>query len=231
MKIDENIIIFDKVSAVYKNGVGIFDISFQLKRSEFIFLMGPTGSGKSTILRSIYMDLNINKGKIIYKGNDLSRLRKRQVPKLRRDIGMIFQDYKLLEDRTVYDNVALPLQISGHKNNLIKDKVFLMLKKVGIEEKYKSLPLKLSGGERQRVSIARALVKSPDLILADEPTGNLDPVVADEIIDLLEELSTSIGTAILMSTHNFPLIRPRKKRFIELDEFSINLFTFHFFPN
>ena len=218
MNIDNNIIIFDKVSAVYKNGVGIFDISFQLKRSEFIFLMGPTGSGKSTILRSIYMDLNINKGKIIYKGNDLSRLRKRQVPKLRRDIGMIFQDYKLLEDRTVYDNVALPLQISGHKNNLIKDKVFLMLKKVGIEEKYKSLPLKLSGGERQRVSIARALVKSPDLILADEPTGNLDPVVADEIIDLLEELSTSIGTAILMSTHNFPLIRPRKKRFIELDK-------------
>jgi len=218
MNIDENIIIFDKVSAVYKNGVGIFDISFQLKRSEFIFLMGPTGSGKSTILRSIYMDLNINKGKIIYKGNDLSRLRKRQVPKLRRNIGMIFQDYKLLEDRTVYDNVALPLQISGHKNNLIKDKVFLMLKKVGIEEKYKSLPLKLSGGERQRVSIARALVKSPDLILADEPTGNLDPVVADEIIDLLEELSTSIGTAILMSTHNFPLIRPRKKRFIELDK-------------
>ena len=131
---------------------------------------------------------------------------------------MLFQDYKLLEDRTVYDNVALPLQISGHKDNLIKDKVFLMLQKVGIEEKYKSLPLKLSGGERQRVSIARALVKSPDLILADEPTGNLDPVVADEIIDLLEELSTSIGTAILMSTHNFPLIRPRKKRFIELDE-------------
>ena len=131
---------------------------------------------------------------------------------------MIFQDYKLLEDRTVYDNVALPLQIAGHKNNLIKDKVFLMLKKVGIEEKYKSLPLKLSGGERQRVSIARALVKSPDLILADEPTGNLDPVVADEIIDLLEELSTSIGTAILMSTHNFPLVRPRKKRFIELDK-------------
>ena len=218
MSIDDNIIIFDKVSAVYKNGVGIFDISFQLKRSEFIFLMGPTGSGKSTILRSIYMDLNINKGKILYKGNDLSRLRKRQIPKLRRNIGMIFQDYKLLEDRTVYDNVALPLQISGYKNNLIKDKVFLMLKKVGIEEKYKSLPLKLSGGERQRVSIARALVKSPDLILADEPTGNLDPVVADEIIDLLEELSTSIGTAILMSTHNFPLIRPRKKRFIELDE-------------
>ncbi len=218
MGINNNIINFDAVSAIYKDGVGIFDISFQLKKGEFVFLMGPTGSGKSTILRSIYMDVNINKGKILYKGNDLSKIRKRQIPKLRRDIGMIFQDYKLLEDRTVYDNVALPLEISGEKNNLIKDKVFLMLKKVGIEEKYKSLPSKLSGGQRQRVSIARALVKSPDLILADEPTGNLDPVVADEIIDLLEELTTSIGTAVLMSTHNFPLIRPRKKRFIELDE-------------
>ena len=116
---------------------------------------------------------------------------------------MIFQDYKLLEDRTVYDNVALPLQIAGMKSNNIKTKVFEMLERVGISDKYKILPSKLSGGERQRVSIARALVKSPDLILADEPTGNLDPIVADEIIDLLEELSNSIGTAILMSTHNF----------------------------
>ena len=219
MNTDNNIIInFDEVSSIYKVGVGIFDISFQLKKGEFVFLMGPTGSGKSTILRSIYMDVNINKGKILYKGNDLSKIRKRQIPKLRRDIGMIFQDYKLLEDRTVYDNIALPLEISGEKSNLIKDKVFSMLRKVGIEEKCNSLPSKLSGGQRQRVSIARALVKSPDLILADEPTGNLDPDVADEIIDLLEELTTSIGTAVLMSTHNFPLIRPRKKRFIELDE-------------
>ena len=212
------IIVFDNVSATYKNGVGVFDISFELDKSEFVFLMGPTGSGKSTILRSIYMDVFINKGKILYNGNDLSKIRKRQVPKLRRNIGMIFQDYKLLEDRTVYDNVALPLQIAGMKSNNIKTKVFEMLERVGISDKYKILPSKLSGGERQRVSIARALVKSPDLILADEPTGNLDPIVADEIIDLLEELSNSIGTAILMSTHNFPLIRPRQKRFIEIDQ-------------
>ena len=212
------IIVFDNVSATYKNGVGVFDISFELDKSEFVFLMGPTGSGKSTILRSIYMDVFINKGKILYNGKDLSKIRKRQVPKLRRNIGMIFQDYKLLEDRTVYDNVALPLQIAGMKSNNIKTKVFEMLERVGISDKYKILPSKLSGGERQRVSIARALVKSPDLILADEPTGNLDPIVADEIIDLLEELSNSIGTAILMSTHNFPLIRPRQKRFIEIDQ-------------
>ena len=212
------IIVFDNVSATYKNGVGVFDISFELVKSEFVFLMGPTGSGKSTILRSIYMDVFINKGKILYNGKNLSKIRKRQVPKLRRNIGMIFQDYKLLEDRTVYDNVALPLQIEGMKSNNIKTKVFEMLERVGISDKYKILPSKLSGGERQRVSIARALVKSPDLILADEPTGNLDPIVADEIIDLLEELSNSIGTAILMSTHNFPLIRPRQKRFIEIDQ-------------
>ena len=212
------IIVFDNVSATYKNGVGVFDISFELDKSEFVFLMGPTGSGKSTILRSIYMDVYINKGKILYNGKNLSKIRKRQVPKLRRNIGMIFQDYKLLEDRTIYDNVALPLQIAGMKNNNIKTKVYEMLERVGIHDKYKILPSKLSGGERQRVSIARALVKSPDLILADEPTGNLDPIVADEIIDLLEELSNSIGTAILMSTHNFPLIRPRQKRFIEIDQ-------------
>jgi len=212
------IIVFDNVSATYENGVGIFDISFELDKSEFVFLMGPTGSGKSTILRSIYMDVFINKGKIIYNGRNLSKIRKRQVPRLRRNMGMIFQDYKLLEDRTVYDNVALPLQIAGQKSNFIKKKVSEMLERVGILDKYNSQPNKLSGGERQRVSIARALVKSPDLILADEPTGNLDPIVADEIIDLLEELSDSVGTAILMSTHNFPLIRPRQKRFIEIDQ-------------
>jgi len=216
--LSDKIIVFDNVSATYKNGVGIFDISFELDKSEFVFLMGPTGSGKSTILRSIYMDVFINKGKILYNGRNLSKIRKRQVPKLRRNIGMIFQDYKLLEDRTVYDNVALPLQIAGQKSNLIKKKVSEMLERVGILDKHNSQPSKLSGGERQRVSIARALVKAPDLILADEPTGNLDPIVADEIIDLLEELSNSVGTAILMSTHNFPLIRPRQKRFIEIDQ-------------
>tara|TARA_B100001142_G_C14338619_1_gene656915 strand:+ start:607 stop:1287 length:681 start_codon:yes stop_codon:yes gene_type:complete len=218
MNSQNDIIVFDNVSAVYKDGVGIFDISFNLKEGEFVFLMGPTGSGKSTILRSVYMDVSTNQGRILYNGKNLSNLKKRQIPNLRRGIGMIFQDYKLLEDRTVYDNVALPLQISGCNSSIIRDKVFQMLEKVGIDKKYKSLPSKLSGGERQRVSIARALVKSPNLILADEPTGNLDPVVADEIIDLLEELSNSIGTAILMSTHNFPLIRPRKKRYIELDQ-------------
>ena len=218
MKNMDTILVFDKVSSTYKSGVGIFDISFSLDSGDFIFLMGPTGSGKSTILRSIYLDVRIKKGKIIYKNQDLSKIKKWKVPYHRRDIGMIFQDYKLLEDRSVYDNVALPLQISGVKGSLIKDKVYSVLDKVGLSNKSKSYPLKLSGGERQRVSIARALVKDPLLILADEPTGNLDPIVADEILDLLDDLAKTMGTAVLMSTHNFPLIKPRGREFIELHE-------------
>ena len=134
---------------------------------------------------------------------------------------MIFQDYKLLEDRTVYDNVALPLQISGHKNNLIKDKVFLMLKKVGIEEKYKSLPLKLSGGERQRVSIARALVKSPDLILADEPTGNLDHHASDQLIELIRKLNQEFNQTFVIVTHS-QRVAGRLDRVVELVDGKVN---------
>ena len=211
------ILTFDNVSATYKNGVGIFDISFQLEPGEFVFIMGPTGSGKSTILRSIYMDVDVSKGKILFDKYDTTKVKKREIPYLRRDIGMIFQDYKLLEDRTVFDNVALPLQISGYKSSLIKDKVFSMLDKVSLADKENYLPSKLSGGERQRISIARALIREPKLILADEPTGNLDPIVADEILDILEETAKHLGTSVLMSTHNFSLIQPRKKKFIELD--------------
>ena len=214
----DKILIFNDVSATYKNGVGIFDVSFDLSPGEFVFLMGPTGSGKSTILRSIYMDLAVTKGEILFSGRNITKTKKREIPYLRRDIGMIFQDYKLLEDRSVFDNVALPLQISGYKSNLIKDRVFSMLDKVSLSDKGMQIPSKLSGGERQRVSIARALIREPKLILADEPTGNLDPIVADEIIDLLEETTMHLGTSVLMSSHNFPLIQPRKKRFIEVSE-------------
>lgn len=209
---------FEDVSAVYENGVGVFNISFDISKGEFVFIMGPTGSGKSTILRSIYMDVQIKDGSLYFNQNDLSKLKKRNVPFIRRDIGMIFQDYKLLEDRSVYNNVSLPLQISGIKSTHIKERVYEMLKKVGLEDKTNSMPKRLSGGERQRIAIARALVKEPSLILADEPTGNLDPIVSDEILDLLEDLTQSMGSAVLMSTHDFPLIQPRQKRFIEMSE-------------
>jgi len=205
------------VTATYANNIGVFNLTFHIPKGELVFLMGPTGAGKSTVLRTIYKDVPIIDGELYINGEDIKKLPKRQIHRFRRKIGMIFQDYRLIQDRTVYENIALPLQISGEKNKVIKHKVHEIIKKVGLENKQKNYPGQLSGGEKQRVSIARALVKDPIVILADEPTGNLDPIVSDEILDLLE-LATESGAAILMSTHNFPLIQPRKKRFIELSE-------------
>ena len=206
---------FQKVTATYKKNTGIFDISFELKAGEMIFLMGPTGAGKSTVLKAVYSAIKINAGKIVVDGMDLTKINQYQIPFLRQKIGMIFQDFKLLNDRTVLENVALPLRIQGMPTQKIYEEVHSTLLKVGLSNLHNSYPLELSGGEQQRVCIARALVKKPKIILADEPTGNLDPNVSDEILDLLD-IFTDTGSAVLMSTHNFPLIKPRKKRFIEL---------------
>jgi cell division transport system ATP-binding protein len=208
---------FENVTATYTNDIGVFNLTFHIPKGELVFLMGPTGAGKSTVLRTIYKDVSITDGELYINGEDIKKLPKRQIPRFRRKIGMIFQDYRLIQDRTVYENIALPLQISGQKKKEIRHKVHEIINKVGLENRQKNYPSQLSGGEKQRVSIARALVKDPIVILADEPTGNLDPIVSDEILDLLE-LATESGAAILMSTHNFPLIQPRKKRFIELNE-------------
>jgi len=208
---------FQKVTATYKKDVGVFDISFRVDSGEMVFLMGPTGAGKSTVLKAIYRGMEINKGKIIIDSENISKLNRYKIPKIRQKIGMIFQDFKLLNNRTVLENVALPLRIMGLPTEVIYNKVNDTLSKVGLKKMYNSYPLELSGGEQQRVCIARALVKNPKIILADEPTGNLDPNVSDEILDLLD-LFTESGSAVLMSTHNFPLIKPRKKRFIELSE-------------
>ena len=205
------------MTATYTNDIGVFNITFHIPKGELVFLMGPTGAGKSTVLRTIYKDVSITDGELYINGEDIKKLPKRQIPRFRRKIGMIFQDYRLIQDRTVYENIALPLQIAGQKKKEIRHKVHEIINKVGLENRQKNYPSQLSGGEKQRVSIARALVKDPIVILADEPTGNLDPIVSDEILDLLE-LATESGAAILMSTHNFPLIQPRKKRFIELSE-------------
>ena len=178
-------------------------------------IVGTTGAGKSTVLKAIYRGMEINKGKIIIDSENISKLNRYKIPKIRQKIGMIFQDFKLLNNRTVLENVALPLRIMGLPTEVIYNKVNDTLSKVGLKKMYNSYPLELSGGEQQRVCIARALVKNPKIILADEPTGNLDPNVSDEILDLLD-LFTDSGAAVLMSTHNFPLIKPRKKRFIEI---------------
>lgn len=208
---------FENVTATYTENVGIFNLSFHIPKGELVFLMGPTGAGKSTVLKTIYRDISISDGNLYINGEDVGNIRRRHVPRFRRKIGMVFQDYRLIPDRTVFENIALPLQIEGVPKKEIKDKVNDIGEKVGLKKRINNYPGQLSGGEKQRVSIARALVKNPLVILADEPTGNLDPNVSDEILDLLE-IATDSGAAVLMSTHNFPLIQPRKKRFIELNE-------------
>ena len=208
---------FENVTATYTEDVGIFNLSFHIPKGELVFLMGPTGAGKSTVLKTIYRDISISDGNLYINGEDVGNIRRRHVPRFRRKIGMVFQDYRLVPDRTVFENIALPLQIEGVPKKEIKDKVNDIGEKVGLKKRINNYPGQLSGGEKQRVAIARALVKNPLVILADEPTGNLDPNVSDEILDLLE-IATDSGTSVLMSTHNFPLIQPRKKRFIELNE-------------
>ena len=208
---------FENVTATYTENVGVFNLSFHIPIGELVFLMGPTGAGKSTVLRTIYRDISITDGTLLINGEDVGKIRRRHVPRFRRKIGMVFQDYKLIPDRTVFENIALPLHIEGVSKKHIKDKVYDIGEKVGLKKRINNYPSQLSGGEKQRVSIARALVKEPLVILADEPTGNLDPNVSYEILDLLE-IATDSGAAVLMSTHNFPLIQPRKKRFIELNE-------------
>ena len=208
---------FENVTATYTENVGIFNLSFHIPKGELVFLMGPTGAGKSTVLRAIYRDISITDGTLLINGEDVGKIRRRHVPRFRRKIGMVFQDYRLIPDRTVFENIALPLHIEGVSKKQIKDKVYDIGEKVGLKKRINNYPSQLSGGEKQRVSIARALVKEPLVILADEPTGNLDPNVSDEILDLLE-IATESGAAVLMSTHDFPLVQPRRKRFIELNE-------------
>ena len=211
----EKIITFNNVYANYSDGIALSDISFDINVGEMVFIMGPTGAGKSSVLRAIYKDLNISSGNIFFENTDISNIKRNKVSFFRRKIGMIFQDFKLLNNRNVFENVGLPLRIIGESNSAIKDKVDNILAKVGLAGFNNAYPYELSGGEQQRVCIARALVNNPKVILADEPTGNLDPNVSDEILDILESF-TQNGASVLMSTHNFPLIKPRKKRFIEL---------------
>ena len=212
----KEILKFSNVTATYDNGCGIFDITFNMNESDMIFLMGPTGSGKSTLLKTIYKDLDIDSGKILINSQDISKINKNSTSLLRRSIGMIFQDFRLLDDRNVFDNVSLPLRIAQLSNQEIKDKTFDIIEAVGLSGKEKRYPNELSGGEQQRVSIARAIIKEPKILLADEPTGNLDPNISMEILELLE-MATDYGTCVIMCTHNYPLIKYKKREFIELD--------------
>ncbi len=190
-------------------------IDFEMKRGEFVYLVGQTGAGKSSLMRLLYMDLIPNHGRVRVAGYDSKTITGKQVPLLRRRLGVIFQDFKLLEDRSVYENVAFALYVTTARRTDIKKKVLHALSDVGLSHKRNQMPGELSGGEQQRVVIARAIVNEPVMVLADEPTGNLDPVVSSEIMELLRKINMR-GTAILMSTHNYELVKKYPSRIVQL---------------
>jgi cell division transport system ATP-binding protein len=190
----------------YGDRVVLRDVNLQVGNGEFVFLVGPSGAGKSTLLRMIYMDETPNEGQVVVGSFVSTSIKRSQIPYLRRKIGVIFQDFKLLEDRSVFENVALAMRVAGSASAEIKKRVIQVLTQVGLYHKRYDLPMTLSGGEQQRVAIARAVVNSPEILLADEPTGNLDPEVTKEIIQILLRINSS-GTAVLMATHNHELVR------------------------
>jgi len=206
---------FNNVTYTYPNGMGVFNVHLRILPGEFYFLIGPSGAGKTTIIRLIYMDMFPDKGEINVNQFSSKNIRKRKIPHLRRDIGMISQNFNLLNDRNLFENVALPLHVIGCDKKEMHDRVMSLLIEVGLEDKAYEYPWELSGGEQQRACIARGLVKDPDVILADEPTGNLDPSTALQIIKLLERINRK-GTAVLMTSHNYRLIKELGHRFIEI---------------
>ncbi|MEO0142030.1 MAG: cell division ATP-binding protein FtsE [candidate division WOR-3 bacterium] len=211
-------ITFEKVSKVYqKNWVALDDITFEIAKGEFVFLTGPTGAGKSTILKLIYKEEEPTKGIIKVMDYHLRLLKKKDIPQLRRKIGIIFQDFKLLQDRTVEENVAFALEVTDTPPRDLKKKVLDVLTYLRLSHKKFNYPYQLSGGEQQKVSIARALVRDPYILLADEPTGNLDLKSSQEILDVLLDINYK-GTTVLMATHNQVLVRKTKRRIISLKE-------------
>lgn len=191
------------------------EVSLEIDRSEFAFIVGQSGSGKSTLLKLMTRELVATSGELLVAGRDLRRLPDRKVPPLRRDIGVVFQDYRLLEDKTVAANVAFALQVLGRKRHQIKQLVPEVLELVGLEKKASRKPAQLSGGEQQRVAIARAVVKKPAILLADEPTGNLDPENSSEIVQVLDRINKA-GTTVVVATHDHNIVDEFRKRVVQL---------------
>ena len=203
----------------YKNGKVQSEIlkgvSFDVKAGEILTILGPSGSGKSTLIKLLLKELEPTEGTITINNKKLNKIKRRQIPKFRRNIGVVFQDFRLLKDRNIYDNVAFAQKVIGESNRSIKKNVPSMLSMVGLAAKYRSYPRQLSGGEQQRVAIARALINEPKILLADEPTGNLDNHNAWEIMKLLEEIN-SRGTTVVVVTHNLEIVKAMNKRVITM---------------
>lgn len=206
----------EHVSKSYSAGIpALNDVNLEIKRGEFVFIVGDSGSGKSTLIKLLLKELEPTEGLITIDGKLLKKIKRKQIPKFRRRIGVVFQDFRLLKDRNVYDNIAFAQKVIGESNGHIKRRVPQMLSMVGLAAKYRSYPKELSGGEQQRVAIARALVNEPAILLADEPTGNLDNNNAWEIMKLLEEINER-GTTVVVVTHNMEIVKVMKKRVITM---------------
>ncbi|SES08488.1 cell division ATP-binding protein FtsE [Pedococcus cremeus] len=209
---------FENVTKVYPRSSrpALHDINLEVNRGEFVFVVGQSGSGKSTLLRLALREEQATRGTVLVAGHELGRLPHRKVPRLRREIGTVFQDFRLLPNKTVYQNVAFALQVLGRSGHAIRQVVPETLEMVGLQGKEKRLPHELSGGEQQRVAIARAFVNKPAILLADEPTGNLDPTTSLEIVRLLDRINRT-GTTIVMATHDDDIVNQLRKRVVELD--------------
>ncbi len=212
------IVFFDKVSKVFSNDAPAIDgVTLSILPGEFVSLVGASGAGKSTLLKLIYAEEEPTAGKIFFNGRDIGKINRKHLPYYRRNIGTIFQDFKLLPQKTAFENVAYALEVYGKPTNEIMEEVPEILEIVGLAGKMKKFPKQLSGGEQQRVAIARALILRPDIIIADEPTGNLDPDSAEEIVDLLLEVN-GLGTTVILATHNKGLVDKVDRRVIVLDD-------------
>lgn len=209
---------FRNVTKEYENGtVAIKDVNIKIENGEFVFLVGSSGAGKTTVTKLLMREQNVTEGEIYLNDIDITKLPHRRIPFLRRQMGVVFQDFRLLEDRTVYENVEFAMQIVGASRREIRRRVPIVLNEVGLNYKAKMLPRQLSGGEQQRVALARALVNRPMILIADEPTGNLNPKTAMEIMEIFENINAS-GTTVIMATHAKDIVDVMKKRVIEIQD-------------
>ena len=213
-----DLIVMKNVEKQYENGVtAIYDLNLTINKGDFVFVIGASGSGKSTLIKMLYREEKPTKGQIEVGGIDVTKLKNRNVYKIRRKIGIVFQDFKLLPRLTVYENVAFALEVLGASKEEVQKKTLQALDLVGLKSKSKNFPNQLSGGEQQRVSIARAIVNGPKLLICDEPTGNLDPVTSLEIVKVIEEIN-NLGTTVIMTTHNKDIVDRMKKRVVLLED-------------